>query len=259
MTIETSPRDVAPVAAAPFTDYTLLRISLWSVAVYAGLGLLGFVVFAGFWPPPAEHLSAAEIGDYFREHDTGIRIGMVLIAAAGPFYFVWSAVISKIISRMEGPMGVLSTVELIGGLFTALVTFMPPVIWVTAAFRLESRSDEMISMLYDFGWFFFDLTFFCTFLQQLAVGVAIIRDRRATPLFPRWVAWLAFLTCLVYLPLVLLPFVTSGPFAWHGALNFWAVFTMFFVFIGIVALYAYRALGVLEAEDAEGLPASFVR
>ena len=251
--IESSRREVA---GSTSSDYTVLRVSLWSVAVYAGLGLLGFVVFAGFWPPPAEHLSAAEISDYFRSHHTGIRVGMVMIAAAGPFYFVWSAVISKILSRMEGPMGVLSTIELIGGLFTALVTFLPPVIWVTAAFRLESRSDEMISMLYDFGWFFFDLTFFCTFFQQLAVGVAILLDRRETPLLPRWVAWLAFLTCLVYLPLVLLPFIQSGPFAWHGLLNFWAVFTLFFVFIGVLAVCAYRALRTLEAEDRAALVGS---
>jgi len=249
MTAIQSRAGAAAATASSSGDYTILRVAMWSVAAYAGLGLLGFAVFAGFWPPPAESLNAAEIAAEFRDHHTAIRIGMVLMAAGGPFYFVWSAVISRIISRMEGPMGVLSTVELIGGLFTALVTFLPPVIWVTAAFRLDARSDETISMLYDFGWFFFDLTFLCTFLQQLAVGVAILRDRRAQPLFPRWVAYLAFLTCLIYVPLSLLPFVRTGPFAWHGLLNFWGVFTLFFVFIGVVAFYGYRALRVLEDED----------
>ena len=252
MTVESNYLEVTSPAASSSGDYRLLRIAIWSVGVYAGLGLLGFVGFAGFWPPPAESLDPAAIGDYFRDNDTRIRIGMVMIAAAGPFYFVFSAVVSKIISRMEGPMGVLSSIELIGGLFTAIVTFLPPVIWVTAAFRIESRSDEMISMLYDFGWFFFDLTFFCTFLQQLAVGLAILRDKRETPLFPRWVAWLAFVTCAVYLPLVLLPFVQTGPFAWHGLLNFWAVFTLFFAFIGVVAAYGHRALRTLEAEQHAG-------
>jgi hypothetical protein len=42
-------------------DYTTLRLGLWSVCVYAGLGLLGFAVFAGFWPPPGQDLDASAI------------------------------------------------------------------------------------------------------------------------------------------------------------------------------------------------------
>ncbi len=33
-------------------DYAILRGCLLLVACYAGFGLLGFAVFAGFWPPP---------------------------------------------------------------------------------------------------------------------------------------------------------------------------------------------------------------
>lgn len=41
--------------------YTTLRLGLWSVCVYAGLGLLGFAVFASFWPPPGQDLDASAI------------------------------------------------------------------------------------------------------------------------------------------------------------------------------------------------------
>jgi len=37
-----------PIADSRAIDYTLLRVALWTVCVYAGLGLLGFAVFAGF-------------------------------------------------------------------------------------------------------------------------------------------------------------------------------------------------------------------
>lgn len=249
MTLQETVRPAA-VAASDARDYATLRFCLWSVVVYSVVGLLGFAVFAGFFPPPGADLSPAQIGDYFREHDTGIRIGMALMAASGPFYFVWSAVLSKIITKIEGPMGPLSTIELIGGLFTAIVTFLPAVIWVTAAFHIESRSDATISMLYDFGWFFLDITFFCTFLQQVAFGVAVLRDHRTTPLFPRWIAWFAFLTSAVYVPLCLLPFMHTGPFAWQGLMNFWAVFGMFFGLLAAITVYAYKALHRLEQEDA---------
>ncbi len=71
-------------ASTERADYRLLRVGLWSVCVYVGLGgLLGFAVFAGFWPPPSEDLDAAGIAAYFHEHQTSIRIGMVLMAV-GP-------------------------------------------------------------------------------------------------------------------------------------------------------------------------------
>ena len=230
-------------------DYTTLRLALGSVCVYAGLGLLGFAVFAGFWPPPGQDFGAAAISLYFRAHHTSIQVGMVLMVVGAPCYYTWSAAISKLIGRMEGPMGVLSTTELLGGLMTGLVTAVPAVVWQTAAFRAEARSPETVQTLYDFGWLFFDLTYMFSLLQSVALGVAILLDRRAQPLFPRWVGYLCFLTAALYVPLSLVPFVRTGPFAWQGLLNFWAVFVMFFVLIVVVTPYAFRAVRRLERED----------
>lgn len=235
--------------AAQHTDFRMLRVGLWSVCLYVGFGLLGFAVFAGFWPPPGQDLDAAAIAGYFREHETAIRLGMVLMVIGAPCYYTWSIVLSKIIGRMEGPMGPLSMTELIGGLMTGVVTAVPAVVWQTAAFRAEARSDETIQTLYDFGWLFFDLTFMFSFLQSVAIGIAVVADRRDVPLFPRWVGYVCFLTALVYLPLGVVPFARTGPFAWHGILNFWAVFVMFFVLIAVLTPYALRALRRLETES----------
>jgi hypothetical protein len=230
-------------------DYLMLRISLLAVIGYVGLGLLGFAFFAGFWPPPAEDLKANEIAAYFADNETRLRIGMVLMAAGAPLYYAWSVTLSRIIGRIEGPMGPLSSVELLGGLLTGLVTMVPATIWLTATFRVEARSAETIQLMYDFGWIFFDITFMCSVMQSVALGIAILRDRRGEPLFPRWTAWVAFLTAATYLPLTLLPFFRTGPFAWDGLLNFWAVFVMFFVLIAVITPYAYKALRTLESED----------
>jgi hypothetical protein len=232
-------------------DYTTLRLALGSVCVYAGLGLLGFAVFAGFWPPPGQDLDASAISLYFRAHHTSIQVGMVLMVVGAPCYYTWSAAISKLIGRMEGPMGVLSTTELLGGLMTGLVTAVPAVVWQTAAFRTEARSPETVQTLYDFGWLFFDLTYMFSLLQSVALGVAILLDRHTQPLFPRWVGYLCFLTAALYVPLSLVPFVRTGPFAWQGLLNFWAVFVMFFVLIVVVTPYAFRAVRRLENEDLD--------
>ncbi len=230
-------------------DYLVLRVSLLSCLIYVGFGLTGFAVLAGFWPPPSEHLNATEIAAYFRDQGSSLRIGMVMMAVGAPFYYVWSAVLSKIIGRIEGPMGVLSTVELLGGLLTAWVTVMPAIIWLTASMRPGERSPQTIQTLYDLGWIFFDLTFACSLIQNLGLSFAILRDRRQVPLIPHWVAWVSFLTAATYVPLVLVPFFRTGPFAWQGLISFWAVFVMFFVLIAVVTPYAWKVLRRLEAED----------
>lgn len=147
-------------------------------------------------------------------------------------------------------MGPLAMIEMLGGLLTGLVTFFPPVVWLTAAFRIDTRSDATIGMLFDFGWIFFDVTFFCSVLQTVALGIAILRDRRTEPLFPSWVAWLCFLVGACDLPLCVMPLVHSGPFAWNGLFNFWVVFSVFFVQIAVVTPYAYRAIGRIQREMA---------
>jgi hypothetical protein len=45
-------RTPVPDTQTTSADYPVLRLALWSVAVYAGLGLLGFAVFAGFGHRP---------------------------------------------------------------------------------------------------------------------------------------------------------------------------------------------------------------
>lgn len=230
-------------------DYRSLRWGLMAVLLYVGLGLTGFAILAGFWPPPSEHLSAAEITAYFQDKGQSLRVGMVMMAVGAPCYYVWSAVLSRIIGRIEGPMGVLSSVELLGGLLTAWVTVTPAIIWLTASFRAEARSAETVQTLYDLGWIFFDLTFMCSVLQNLGLGFAILRDRREQPLIPHWVAWVSFLTAATYVPLVLMPFFRTGPFAWQGLISFWAVFVMFFVLIAVVTPCAWNALRRLEDED----------
>lgn len=240
--------DAAAVDPRLPADFTILRLGLWSVAAYCGLGLLGFAVFAGFWPPPAEHLNAEEVAQYFSDHHTAVMIGMVLMAAGAPFYMPWSASLSQIIGRIEGPLGILSKVEVLGGTLTGIVTMVPPIFWITAATRTGTRSAESVQILYDLGWFFFDLTFVCSVLQSVALGIAILRDSRPVSLFPKWVAWICFFTAATYCVLPLMPFFLDGPFAWHGLLSFWAVFVMFFVMIVVVTPYAFRALRQIEAE-----------
>jgi len=238
--------DRAAVIAA---DYLTLRVGLLLVLAYVVPGLLGFAVFAGFWPPPGPDVTAEGISRYFAEHQTGLTVGMVLMAFGGPFYVTWSVTIARVIGRIEGPMGSLAAIQLVGGVLTGLVTFTPATIWLTAAIRADEHSPETIQTLYDFGWMFFDTTFVCSALQSIAIGVAVLRDRRAEPLYPAWFAWMSFMTAACYVPLTLMPLFRTGPLAWDGVVSFWVVFVEFFAFTAAGTVLTWRALRRLQDED----------
>jgi len=232
------------------TSYRILHFCNYSVLVVAIGGLLGFAVFAGFWPPPPAYLSASEIGSYFRENSLGIRVGMMIMFVCMPFYLTWTAVMAKIMERIQkDPMSVLPQVVRTSGVAAMLTLMLPAVYWMTAAFRPDSRSDGEIQMLYDLGWFMFDPPFVVFAIEWGAIGICMLMDKRAQPLFPSWIAWFGFFTCATFISVLLIPFLTTGIFAWHGLITFWLVFVTFFVYLFCLVPLTRRALLRLEAED----------
>jgi hypothetical protein len=69
---------------------------------------------------PPQYWSADEVFTFYMNRNLQIRAGMVGVLFFAPFYFVWSAVLSRIMRHMEGPDGVLSSVELLGGVCTTV-------------------------------------------------------------------------------------------------------------------------------------------
>ena len=78
----------------------------------------------------------ANLKAFFVEHQTGLKIGMVMMAFAGPFYLTWSVAISRVITRIEGRMGGLAQIQLLGGMLTGLVTFIPALsLWLPSLMK----------------------------------------------------------------------------------------------------------------------------
>jgi len=232
-----------------------MRFQLWRLCAWAGpLFIVGLLVFwglvAGYVPPPPQYWSAQEVADFFARNNLGIRTGMVGVAFIAPFYFVWSSVISRLMQRIEGPEGVLSNIELMGGVCTAIVTQGFAVMWLAASFRTAERSIQDLQLLMDLGWFIFNSTFMVTSLQMIALGLAIILDPRAAPLFPRWLGWCSCAVPTTFLPVLLMPFFMHGPFPWHGLLTYWVGLSAYFLWSVPACYFVLAAVGKVEREAA---------
>lgn len=229
--------------------FTVWRLCALSGVVYATLGLIFWAIIAGYMPAPSEALHGDGIKEFFLADQTRIRVGMVGYIAIGAFYVPWSIVVARVIRRIEGPYGVLNRIEFFGGIATTFVTLFSGVMWLAASFRTAERSAGEIQLLSDVGWFIFDCTFMVTSLQLVALGTAILLDKRPTPYLPQWMAWLSFLTAASFLPLVAMPFFKTGPLAWNGLINYWVALGLFFAVIYSLTYYLFGAIKRIEAEE----------
>jgi len=216
-------------------------LALWLAP--AALVILGqaLITLAAFIPPPSPNASADEIAAMFRENAIGIRLGMILFMFCGTMLAPITAIYCLIIKKIEGRAGVLTYTQLVTGTI-ALVLFIPPsVIWSVAAFRPD-RAPEMILMLNDMGWLFFIMTVPPGVLQVLVLGMAILKDKRATPLIPRWVGYMNLWAALVLSPGGLAAMFKAGPFAWNGLITFWIALPVFGTWWLLMFIYCLKAV-----------------
>lgn len=229
--------------------YSILRACAWSGPLFVA----GYVLtwgWMGFNIPPLDPgIGINELHAHYLANATRIRAAFVLSVFVMPFYFVFSSVISRIMQRIEGDGGVLATIEQMGGVTTVVVGLVAGICWLTAGFRVEERSPEMVRALHDFGWLFFDTTYMTTGLQMLALGWVFLSDRRPVPLIPRWLCWYTFAVVAAFLPLSLLPFFYGGPFAWNGMFCYWISLGAWFTWVVLLCYHVFKAIGRLEGEE----------
>lgn len=232
---------------------------IWRVAAWAGpIWLITFGLFwaviAKFVPPPAEYWSTEEVYRFFSEHNLSIRVGMTGVLFFGPLYFVWTAVTSRVIQHIEGPNGVLSYIELIGGVLTTVVVIGVGIFWLAASFRMDVRTPQEIHLMSDIAWLIFNLTVAITMLQMISFGTAMLLDRRPKPLYPRWLAWLAYLTSSTFMFALAVPFLMRGPLAWHGLLTFYVALGLFFPWAAITMYLTFPAINTIQQECESATP-----
>ena len=90
-------------------------------------------------------------------------------------------------------------------------------------------------------------------MQLTGLGLYTILNKRQT-VFPAWAGWCAIAIGIIFLPLVLIPFVNEGPFMIPGMWNFYIAFStwLFFFFTP----YSYFMLKELSSRRREFVAAA---
>lgn len=236
------------------TDYAMWRLLAWCGPIFMTTFFFMWGVLAKNLPPVGADLNAAQIAAHYIENGMAIRIGMSVCMVGGAFYMAWGLAVSRVMRRIEGPDGMLSSLEMMGATITCAPIIIACGIWTAGSIEAPALQPEIVHLLYWLGWMIIDLAYMVTTFQIFAVSLVFLRDRREKPLVPSWVCWWGFVTCAAFFPVSLVPFFRTGPFAFHGLFNFWIAFFTWYIWVTAISIYVIKAITRLQQEDGAALP-----
>jgi hypothetical protein len=236
-----------------------MNTTVHKLCAYCGLAFLvlmgiGFAGLAHFVPLPSPHDSATEVAKMYRDRPTQIRFGLIISMAASALLMPFSVAMFRQMKRCEGPKPALAYIQLGLGAILVLEFIYLIFFWQTATFRAD-RSPEVIQALNDMGWIPFVGLSSTLIMQTFVFGVAMLLDRRAVPVFPRWLGFYNIWAALMFTPGSFNVFFKTGPLAWNGLVGIYIPGAVFLTWLVLNTVYLLRAIDGEAAEDA-ALPAA---
>jgi hypothetical protein len=223
-----------------------MRMVNIGIAWTGPLFVLGYIYFWAILghnvPPPNMMAMTPEqlVSEYYAKYQNDIAIGMIGSCVVGLLYLPWSMLLASMLRDENGSIGVLSLMESAGGLLTAWLLAFCPAIWAACALLATTVPAYVIKAMHLFTWVIYDCTFMITTVQLTGLGLYTILNKKQT-IFPAWTGWCAIAVGIIFLPLVLMPFVSEGPFSIGGSWNFFIVFgTWLFAFFTPYSYYMLK-------------------
>jgi hypothetical protein len=223
----------------------------WCGPIFIVTVIIGWAVMGHNIPPPNMMAMTPDqlVSEYYGKYPS-IAPGMIGAATFGMFYTLWSILLAKLMREENGSFGVLSMMELSGGILTGWLFAFCSAMWAACSVMVTQVPPETIKMVHTFTWFIFDCTYMITTMQMVAMGLFTILNKKQT-MFPAWAGWVAIAVGVSFVALVLMPFVTEGPFALPGLWNFWLIFnTWIFAYFGVYNYFVLKHVYKAPEEQA---------
>jgi hypothetical protein len=228
----------------------ILTLCAWGGPATLVVAFTGWLI-AGVLPLPLGASSSVEQVVQFYSHDTRVLVGMSISSIGICLVFPLIAVIGVHMVRMDGRTPILTFLQLITGAATGVLLLLPMLLMAFIAFRPD-RNAELTVTLNDLAWLLFLTPIAPFMIQNIAIGVAILNDKRQT--LPRWVAYVNFWVAFSFIPDPLAFIFHSGPFAWNGIFIFWLALTTYAIFLLVMGLTLRKA--IQESADSDVMAAS---
>jgi hypothetical protein len=228
-------------------DIRAQRIFAWGALVSLLMAIYALHI-AGFLPPPSPAESAEQIAALYRANSISICIGAILFLFSTAPFLLFIGVLSVQIRRIEGDRRTFTYIQLASGTASMVPIILAPLAWCVAAFRPE-QSPESIRSFNDLGFITMVMTTPMVAVEVLAVGLAILSDKRARPVFPRWFAHASFLCAIGLLAGMLCVLSRTGPLAWNGMIAGWPPS---FLFLSWTIVMTVMLLKAIKQQEAEG-------
>src|SRR5581483_6094017 len=181
----------------------------------------------------------------------GLYVGMFGMSLIAPIVVV----IGLQLRRIDGVRPGWTWLQLIAGCGTFIFTQLPMLILIVASYR-PGRSPEITQTLNDLGYVLF-LTDVPPFvLQNIAIAFAVLGDRGARRVYPRWVGYFNLWVAASFVPATLIGFFKFGPFAVHGLLSFWIPTFIYGLWSMVMGYATWQA--ITTDPDAEAIPSHTV-
>lgn len=232
------------------TEARVHLVLLWCGPAMMALWIGAFVVLAGFIPPSDPSATASQITAMYTDHTDSIKLGLVISMLGSALLVPFGVAISGQLKRIVGAKA-LADVQMVSCALLSLEFITPIAVWMAASFRADDRPVDVTRSMHDLGWILFMTVIWSLWVQLLAVGAAILLDRRDEPVLPRWLGYLSLWEALMILPAGIVLFFKDGPFAWDGLIGFYVPLVSFVIWVSAIVYCVHRALAQQVREGSQ--------
>lgn len=232
----------------PAYKFKLYRFAVWTGLIVALANTTSFFLMQQLFPPPEPLLSAQENYDFLMQRRDMILWGTILMGVVAPFYYFFSVVTSMQLRRIEGEFGLLSYLQVTTAVVAPTGWLYPLATLSTSVYRMD-RAPELVQLMADNYWLTYVGVAAIFSINQIAVGLAVLGDRRKDPVFPRWFGYMNFFFALAFAPGIFVYAFQDGPLAWNGTFTLYIPSTAFPIWLGMMTWGLLRAVKQEEREE----------
>lgn len=206
------------------------------------------MVLSGLFPPIAPSSSPEQVLAFYNDNPVQVRLGFWLVVTGAALFIPWSAILADQMKRIPEVTTALVYTQFGAGVGNCLLIVLPGLMFSGVAYR-PYFNPEIAYILHDMCWMVFIMSYSLGVLQFAVLGLAILCDKQAEPIFPRWAGYVNFWFATMLCPAGLITFFKVGPFTWAGVFGYYFPFSGFLVMFITMFICLRKAIAKQQIEQ----------